>query len=112
VFEGEFTVGAVVSARSTYPGNEKSTFEITIERIEPESTFSFTWCPSTPDMDIEPADRTATLVEFSLEESSEGTLLRMTESGFNNIPLGHRDEIFRSNSAGWAEQMENIKRHV
>ena len=53
-----------------------------------------------------------TLVVFELEEVPEGTRLKVTESGFDRIPLARRSEAFRSSSAGWAEQVQNIARYV
>ncbi|MGH9757492.1 MAG: vanillate O-demethylase oxidoreductase VanB, partial [Candidatus Acidiferrales bacterium] len=41
-----------------------------------------------------------------------GTLLVVTESGFDKIPAGRREEAFRRNDGGWAEQMKNIANHV
>jgi len=53
-----------------------------------------------------------TLVEFRLERTATGTLLVLTESGFDNIPGDFRLEAFRRNEGGWAEPMKNIERHV
>jgi hypothetical protein len=39
-------------------------------------------------------------------------LLTILESGFDSIPLHRRDEAFRMNDSGWAEQLVNIERHV
>jgi hypothetical protein len=52
------------------------------------------------------------LVEFRLDEVPEGTRLTVIESGFDKLPKQRRDEAFRMNSQGWAEQVENIRRHV
>jgi len=52
------------------------------------------------------------LVEFRLEERGDGTLLTLTESGFAKLPPERRGEAFRMNEGGWAEQLENIARHV
>jgi hypothetical protein len=38
--------------------------------------------------------------------------LKVTESGFDQIPLARRTEAFRMNSQGWAEQVQNIAKHV
>ena len=53
-----------------------------------------------------------TLVVFELEEAEGGTLLSVVESGFDGIPVSRRLEVFRMNSKGWDEQMQNIDRHV
>jgi hypothetical protein len=52
------------------------------------------------------------LVEFLLEPNGAGTLLRLSESGFDQLPLARRDLALRMNEGGWTAQLENIKRHV
>jgi hypothetical protein len=52
------------------------------------------------------------LVEFRLEETANGTLLVLTESGFSKVPSDRRDNAFRGNDAGWTEQMKNIENYV
>jgi hypothetical protein len=47
-----------------------------------------------------------TLVEFRLERTAHGTLLTVTESGFEDIPGDRRLEAFGRNEGGWTEQME------
>ncbi len=49
-----------------------------------------------------------TLVEFRLEPIRNGTLLQITESGFNQPPADRREEAYRRNDAGWTEQVKNI----
>jgi hypothetical protein len=39
-------------------------------------------------------------------------MLSLVESGLDQIPLERRATVFRLNSLGWEEQMENIKKHV
>jgi len=51
-------------------------------------------------------------VEFKLEKTASGTLLWLTESGFDRIPSHRRDEAYRKNDGGWTEQMNNIEKYV
>jgi hypothetical protein len=53
-----------------------------------------------------------TLVEFHLEPTPPGTLLTLTESGFDKLPADRRDFAFRKNDGGWTVQMQNIAYHV
>ena len=39
-------------------------------------------------------------------------MLTVVESGLDKIPLARRADVFRMNSSGWDQQMENIKKHV
>ena len=64
------------------------------------------------DPKVDYSAETPTLVEFRLEEIPTGTLLLLTESGFDKIPAHRRAEAFRMNEGGWAQQMININRHV
>jgi hypothetical protein len=53
-----------------------------------------------------------TLVVFELEDVPGGTRVRVTESGFDRIPIARRAEAFRLNGEGWAQQVRNLDRHV
>jgi uncharacterized protein YndB with AHSA1/START domain len=83
-----------------------------VQKIEPETLFSYTWHPYAIDTKIDYSKETPTLVEFRLEKTATGTLLRVTESGFDKIPSARRDEAFRKNEGGWEQQMKSIERHV
>jgi uncharacterized protein YndB with AHSA1/START domain len=110
--EGEFEVGKPIVGKVTHPGFEHVTMEVTVERMEPEQLFSYRWHPYAVDPKIDYSKEPTTLVEFHIEEASGGTMLTVTESGFDKIPKERRDEAFRMNSDGWAAQLENIARHV
>ena len=64
------------------------------------------------DPKIDYSKETPTLVEFRLEKTASGTLLLLTESGFDKIPSDRRLEAFRMNDGGWTEQMKNIESYV
>jgi uncharacterized protein YndB with AHSA1/START domain len=110
--DGPFAVGKRVTGRITYPGYEHLTFEADVERMDQEKLFAFRWHPNAVDPKADYAAEPMTLVEFQLEDTAEGTLLTVVESGFDKLPAGRRDEAFRMNDGGWAEQMENIRKHV
>jgi len=110
--DGPFVVGAVTRGRITYPGYEHLTMEVTVQAMEPERLFAFTWHPYAVDPKTDYSQEPPTLVEFRLEETAGGTLLHLTESGFDKIPAGRRAEAFRMNEGGWAAQLENIARYV
>jgi hypothetical protein len=80
--------------------------------MEPERLFSFTWHPYAIDLMEDYSKEPATLVEFILEKTTKGTLLRIIESGFDALPKKRRDEAFRMNSEGWSSQIVNIAHHV
>lgn len=87
-------------------------FEFHIERIEPMRLFSFRWHPSAVDPGTDYSAEPMTLVEFRLEDVAQGTLLTITESGFDRIPLERRAKAFTSNEGGWRHQLKLIEKYL
>jgi uncharacterized protein YndB with AHSA1/START domain len=110
--EGPFIPGEPVSGQITYPGYEHLRMEIVVQKIEPETLFSFTWHPYAIDPKVDYSQEEPTLVEFRLQPTASGTLLTVTESGFEKIPAARRAEAFLRNDGGWAQQMQNIQTYV
>jgi uncharacterized protein YndB with AHSA1/START domain len=110
--EGPFVPGQLSRGRITYPGYEHVTWQAVIKEMTPEKLFSFTWHPYAIDPNVDYSKETPTLVEFRLQPTSQGTLLVVTESGFDKIPAHRQIEALRMNDGGWAEQMTNIERYV
>lgn len=110
--DGPFVAGKPVSGQLTYPGYEHLRMEIVVQTIEPISYFSYTWHPYAVDPKVDYSQETPTLVEFRLEETARGTLLVVTESGFDNLPKERYADAFRMNSRGWEQQLDNIKAYV
>ena len=110
--EGPFVAGEVARGQITHPGYEHVQMQMVVQKIEPERLFSFTWHPYGIDSKADYSKETPTLVEFRLEKSSVGTLLEVTESGFDMVPKERRDEAFRMNDSGWAQQVKNIESYV
>jgi len=114
--DGPFVPGQISRGQMTYPGYEHVRWEATVQKMEAERLFSFTWPHP---KSIEKADYSAdcsneptTLVEFRLEKTASGTLLVLTESGFDQLPADRRLEAFRRNEGGWTAQMKNIEKYV
>jgi uncharacterized protein YndB with AHSA1/START domain len=87
-------------------------FELRIERVEPESLFSFRWHPAAVERGVDYSAEPTTLVSFELKEVQGGVLLTVTESGFDGLPLARRAKAFESNEQGWAKQMERIENYL
>jgi uncharacterized protein YndB with AHSA1/START domain len=122
-FDGPFVAGARLTGRITptkvdaevaksqepYAGRA---FECTIERIEPMRLFSFRWHPFAIDPSVDYSKEPTTLVVFELEEAAGGTELRITESGFDKIPLERRAKAFAANDGGWTAQAKLIEKYL
>jgi uncharacterized protein YndB with AHSA1/START domain len=110
--EGPFVEGQITRGMITHPGYEHVKWEVVVVKMEPERLFSYNWHPYALDPAIDYSKETPTLVEFRLEATAGGTLLTVTESGFEKIPAERRDVALRMNEGGWMAQMKNIEHHV
>ena len=107
-----FAAGQVSRGHITWPGYEHLKWEARIHKIEPQSHFSFQWHPYAIDPNQDYSGEPMTLVEFHLEKSAKGTLLKVVESGFDKIPAARRSIAFLKNGEGWGQQMTNIEEYV
>jgi uncharacterized protein YndB with AHSA1/START domain len=120
-FEGQFIAGRrlrgkmvptrvdpeVAKSQEAYAGIE---FEIVVELVDPMHAFAFRWYPYEPGDDS--ASVPMTLVTFEIHDAAEGTLLTITESGFDAVPLAKRAEAFKANEQGWAIQSRLIEKYL
>lgn len=112
--EGPFQVGRLVTGRITIPGYDHLKMEMTVERIDPETLFSYRWHPNAVKKSegVDYSKEPMTLVEFRLEDAPGGTMLTIIESGFDKIPANRRAEAFRANDGGWTAQAEKVRQYV
>ena len=110
--EAPFVPGQEARGPITWPGYEHVTWRSVVLQMEPEWLFSFTWHPYSVDPALDYSAEPSTLVEFRLQPTATGTLLVLTESGFDRIPSHRREEAFLRNDEGWTQQMKNIESHV
>jgi len=57
----------------------------TIVKVDPPHTFSYRWASAYPG--VPATEDNSTLVEFTLQETADGTMLRVVESGFASIVI-------------------------
>ena len=104
------TVDAEV-AKMQEPYSGKA-FDWTVERIEPMRRISFRWHPYAVEEGVDYSKEPATLIEFVLEEAPGGILLKISESGFDQIPLERRAKAFKANEGGWEMQTRLIEKYL
>jgi uncharacterized protein YndB with AHSA1/START domain len=122
-FDGEFVAGARLTgkitptkvdpevAKSQQPYSGKA-FEVEVDRIEPMRLLSFRWHPFAVEPGVDYSKESATLVAFELEPAAGGTMLTITESGFDRIPLARRAQAFASNDQGWLAQTKLLEKYL
>jgi uncharacterized protein YndB with AHSA1/START domain len=122
-FDGPFVPGAsvrgtivpttvdaeVAKAQKEYEGLP---VEIAIEQMEPERLFSFRWHPFAVERGVDYSKEPTTLIVFVLEEVADGTMLSVTESGFDRIPLARRAKAFTANEQGWGMVVKLIQEYL
>ena len=87
-------------------------FAINVERMDAPRLFSFRWHPYDVDPAADLSEEPTTLVAFELAEVAGGTLLTISESGFDRIPLARRAESFTANEGGWEHQSRLIEKYL
>ncbi len=122
-FDGPFVAGApiigklvpttvdaeVAASQKPYEGVR---FEFAVDRVEPMRLFSFRWHPYAVEPGVDYSKEPTTLVVFELAEAASGTMLTVTESGFDRIPLERRAKAFAANEGGWTAQMKLIEKYL
>lgn len=119
-FEGPFVAGQLVKGKlvptrvDTAAAEQQRAFEgmacdVRVERVEPQRHLSFRWQPC---VDVVDEGAPTTLVSFDLQPTDGGTLLTITETGFDQLPLEKRAQAFADNEGGWKMQSELIAKYL
>ena len=87
-------------------------FEFVVDRIEPMVMISFRWHPFAVEPGVDYSKEHTTLIVFELQEVPGGTLLTISESGFDQIPLARRAKAFTANEGGWTMQTKLIEKYL
>ena len=89
--------------------HEFGTFTGLVEAVEPHHRFSFRWMAPAGQR---PRAGNSTRVEMLLAGDPNVTRLKLTESGFGDLPVSEdRKAIFvRENSLGWDHALANLRR--
>jgi uncharacterized protein YndB with AHSA1/START domain len=94
------------AATMTFAGG--LTVEMRIERVEEPTVFSYTW--RLPDLPEE--DPRRTYVEFTLRPDGDGTLLRVVETGFAQLPVTTRRDSYDSHADGWSRELAELAENI
>jgi uncharacterized protein YndB with AHSA1/START domain len=86
--------------------------EMHVERIEPMRLFSYRWHPFAIDASVDYSHEPMTLVTFELESVEGGTMLTLTESGFDALPIGRSTDAFEANGEGWDTMVRMVENYL
>lgn len=87
-------------------------FCITIDEIDPLKRFRFRWHPFAIDPSYDYSRDPMTSVVFELSPLDPQTLLTITESGFDQLPLARQASAFQANDGGWSHQTKLIEKYL
>lgn len=86
--------------------------EMFVDSIEPETKFCLKWHPFAIDPKVDYSKEPMTLITFTLEEQGSSTLLTITETGFDKIPISRRADALKANDGGWAHQCILLQKYL
>ena len=84
------------------------TVDMRVERVEEPTVFAYTW--RLPDLPED--DPRRTYVEFTLEPDGDGTVLRVVETGFAQLPVESRRDTYDSHRDGWTRELAELAEHL
>ena len=84
------------------------TVEMRVERVEAPRVFGYTW----QIYGLPKDDPRRTYVEFTLAADGDGTLLRVVETGFAQLPVETRRETYDSHREGWERELAELAEHL
>lgn len=80
-----------------------------VETVDPPYRFAYRWISSDDADQSIPFDAVpSTLVEYTLDETAEGTRVTVVESGFAALPADIRENLLRGNTEGWISQTTRL----
>lgn len=87
-------------------------FAIDIVEMTPPSRLVWRWHPGWVDHSLDYTKEPKTTTVFDVAPHAGGTMLTVTESGFDAINAARRSSVFRDNVNGWLEQAASLKTYL
>jgi uncharacterized protein YndB with AHSA1/START domain len=122
--DGPFVAGKVLKARivpttadaevaKAQKPYEGMAFDFIVDTVEPMRGIAFRWHPFAVKPGVDYSKEPTTLITFELADAPQaGTLLTITETGFDRLPPERRAEAFKANEGGWEMQTQLIAKHL
>ena len=110
--EVDLRPGGELLLRWARAGGGAVTAKARIEQVEPPRRLSYRWVPGEAGGEL--VDGHTTLVELTLREDGDGTLLKVVESGFASLtfPDDDRERRRADNTGGWAAELDELVRYA
>lgn len=105
--EGEWSTGQM-----TYPGAEHLAWEAKVLKIQPHKCLEFAWPPYVENAPVNLSAEPWLHCRFELLETDKGTLLTITESGFDKLACAIQNDARRISEQGWEIQAGHLSDYV
>ena len=92
--------------------DEYGTHRAKIEARHPLSRFAFRWGAHGYQDGTDFTSENSTLVTFTLEGTSAGTRLTVSETGFAGLASEHRQASFEDNTGGWKVELGELQAYL
>lgn len=110
--DGDFTPGG----QPLLDMGEYGRFRLSIVANDPPTYFAWRWVSGSAfvpqGFETNPLDHPNTLVEFRLESIEDGTLVKLTESGFASLPDAYAEQNLNDNTDGWAYMLNRLDNYA
>ena len=92
---------------------EGAQFEVTVDRVEAQSLFSFRWHPFAVEPNVDYSKEPTTIVVFELEDAPGGTMLTVTSRASTASPsIAAPAQCLQANDGGWTARMKLIAKYL
>jgi uncharacterized protein YndB with AHSA1/START domain len=110
--EGEIAAGNEVWMTSVHPDHAGQRWPVRIVELTPPRRVVSQWHPGAVDPKTDYSREPQTTVTFTLEPSGRGTRLSLAETGFDEIALERRANVYADNTQGWDEVLLWLQKHA
>ncbi|MBM3739168.1 MAG: vanillate O-demethylase oxidoreductase VanB [Acidobacteria bacterium] len=110
--EGTIAPGCEAWMTSVHDSCAGERFRVLFVEMTPPVRFVWQWHPGAVDPTVDYSNEPRTTVTFTLTPSGTGTLLRVVETGFDEVSLARRAKVYRDNDQGWAEVVEWLQQYA
>ncbi|MEX2262273.1 MAG: SRPBCC family protein [Bryobacteraceae bacterium] len=104
--------GGVATGNKVWMTSQGQRFRVEFVEMTPPVRFVWRWHPGAMDPAVDYSKEARTTVTFTLEPAEGGTLLHVSETGFDLVSLARRASVYEDNSTGWTEVLGWLREYV
>jgi uncharacterized protein YndB with AHSA1/START domain len=110
--DAPLAIGAANYMSEFGDGEAIDRFWFEVLEMEADSHILWKWHPGAHDASVDYTQQTPTMVRIALAPHLDGTMVTVTETGFDAIAMARRPSVLRDNVNGWLEQVASLRKYV